>query len=213
MKQVRKIKPTYRSISGHFAFMGESIAYESTLERDFLRYQTFRKEVIDIVPQPVSIPFKKNGRTHSYTPDYFVQLSEDHGKSVIVEVKPKLEWQENWRDWSDKWKAAIKYSKDQGFRFAIYDEDRIHHLAFHNINFLRKYKNLYAAPEEVKAVLADLELRDNTTVEYILERYFKGDIYRPRGCQFIWYLMANKLIGFDVWNDIRSEKVEIWHAE
>ena len=135
----------------------------------FYAIRLFRKEVIDIVPQPVSIPFKKNGRTHSYTPDYFVQLSEDHGKSVIVEVKPKLEWQENWRDWSDKWKAAIKYSKDQGFRFAIYDEDRIHHLAFHNINFLRKYKNLYAAPEEVKAVLADLELRDNTTVEYIFK--------------------------------------------
>lgn len=44
MKQVRKIKPTYRSISGHFAFMGESIAYESTLERDFLRYQTSERK-------------------------------------------------------------------------------------------------------------------------------------------------------------------------
>ncbi|HAY17330.1 MAG TPA: heteromeric transposase endonuclease subunit TnsA, partial [Halomonas sp.] len=34
---VRKIGPTRRSVSGYYAFRGEeSIAFESTLERDFL---------------------------------------------------------------------------------------------------------------------------------------------------------------------------------
>ena len=197
MKQVRKIKPTRRSISGHVAFKGDSIAFESSLERDFIIYHSFRDDVIDIVPQPIAIPFVKNGRSYEYTPDFFVQM--------------KTEWQTNWRDWSDKWKATIKFCREREFRFVIYDEDRIHHLALENINFLMRYKNTTVVPEEVKAVLQDIELRGNTTVEYVLERYFKSHFYRNQGKHLLWYLMANKMIGFNIWSDIRSEKLEIWH--
>lgn len=211
MKQVRKIKPTRRSISGHVAFKGDSIAFESSLERDFIIYHSFRDDVIDIVPQPIAIPFVKNGRSYEYTPDFFVQMKPDTGKSFIVEVKPKTEWQENWRDWSDKWKATIKFCREREFRFVIYDEDRIHHLALDNINFLMRYKNTTVVPEEIKAILQDIELRGNTTVEYVLERYFKSHLYRNQGKHLLWYLMANKMIGFNIWSDIQSEKLEIWH--
>lgn len=211
MKQVRKIKPTRRSISGHVAFKGDSIAFESSLERDFIIYHSFRDDVIDIVPQPIAIPFVKNGRSYEYTPDFFVQMKPDTGKSFIVEVKPKTEWQENWRDWSDKWKATIKFCREREFRFVIYDEDRIHHLALDNINFLMRYKNTTVVPEEIKAILQDIELRGSTTVEYVLERYFKSHLYRNQGKHLLWYLMANKMIGFNIWSDIQSEKLEIWH--
>ena len=211
MKQVRKIKPTRRSISGHVAFKGDSIAFESSLERDFIIYHSFRDDVIDIVPQPIAIPFVKNGRSYEYTPDFFVQMKPDTGKSFIVEVKPKTEWQENWRDWSDKWKATIKFCREREFRFVIYDEDRIHHLALDNINFLMRYKNTTVVPEEIKAILQDIESRGNTTVEYVLERYFKSHLYRNQGKHLLWYLMANKMIGFNIWSDIQSEKLEIWH--
>ena len=211
MKQVRKIKPTRRSISGHVAFKGDSIAFESSLERDFIIYHSFRDDVIDIVPQPIAIPFVKNGRNYEYTPDFFVQMKPDAGKSFIVEVKPKTEWQANWRDWSDKWKATIKFCREREFRFIIYDEDRIHHLALENINFLMRYKNTTVVPEEIKAVLQDIELRGNTTVEYVLERYFKSHLYHNQGKHLLWHLMANKMIGFNIWSDVRSEKLEIWH--
>lgn len=40
-QQVRKIKPTCFSVSGHLPFKnGISVPYESTLERDFLLYST-----------------------------------------------------------------------------------------------------------------------------------------------------------------------------
>lgn len=211
MKQVRKIKPTRRSISGHVAFKGDSIAFESSLERDFIIYHSFRDDVIDIVSQPIAIPFVKNGRNYEYTPDFFVQMKPDTSKSLIVEVKPKTEWQTNWRDWSDKWKATIKFCREREFRFVIYDEDRIHHLALENINFLMRYKNTTVVSEEVKAVLRDIELRGNTTVEYVLERYFKSHLYHNQGKHLLWYLMANKMIGFNIWSDIRSEELEIWH--
>ena len=211
MKQVRKIKPTRRSISGHVAYKGSSIAFESSLERDFIIYHSFKDDVIDIVPQPIAIPFIKNGRTYEYTPDFFVQMKPDTSKSLIVEVKPKSEWQLNWRDWSEKWKATIKFCREQDFKFAIYDEDRIHHLALENINFLLRYKNTAVVPEEVKAVLKDIELRGSTTIEYVLERYFKSHLYHNQGKHLLWYLMANKMVGFNIWDDIRSDKLEIWH--
>lgn len=211
MKQVRKIKPTRRSISGNVSFKGTPIAFESSLERDFIIYHSFKNDVIDIVPQPIAIPFKKNGRNYEYTPDFFVQMAPDTGKSLIVEVKPKKEWQENWRDWSDKWKATIVFCREQDFKFAIYDEDRIHHLALDNINFLMRYKNTSVVPEELRAILKDIEQRGCTTVEYILERYFKSHLYRQQGKHLIWYLMANKMIGFNIWSDIRSEELEIWY--
>lgn len=163
------------------------------------------------MPQPISIPFSKNGRTYHYTPDFFVQMKADTGKSLIVEVKPKNEWQENWRDWADKWKATIRFCKEQDFRFAIYDEDRIHHLALDNINFLMRYKNTAVVVEEVKAMLKDIEQRGSTTVEYLLERYFKSYLYQQQGKQLIWHLMANKMIGFNIWDDVRSEKLEVWY--
>lgn len=211
MKQVRKIKPTRRSISGHVTFKDSNVPFESSLERDFLTYYTFTEDVLDIVSQPISIPFKKNGRNYTYTPDFFIQIKSRSGPSLLVEVKPKEEWQANWRDWSDKWKAAIKFCKEQGFRFTIYDEDRIRHFALDNINFLMRYRNLAVNEQEVNALLQDIELRGNTNVEYLLERYFKGSIYRKQGHRLIWHLMAHRRIGFDIWNDVHSEKTEVWY--
>ena len=72
-RQMRKIKPTRRSVSGFYSFRGESaIVFESTLERDFIIRKEFNVNVLDIIPQPAQIPFTKNGRTYNYTPDFLV---------------------------------------------------------------------------------------------------------------------------------------------
>lgn len=71
---MRKICPTRRSVSGMYAFRGQSsIAFESTLERDFLIRTEFCLGVLDVIPQPVEIPFvATNGRNYTYTPDFLV---------------------------------------------------------------------------------------------------------------------------------------------
>lgn len=214
MKQVRDVKANYRSITGFVSYRGEPLAYESTLERDFLIYHTFRQDVLDITPQPISIPFKKGGKTYQYTPDYFVQFKHDGViPSLMVEVKYKDDWKAHWREWSDKWKAAMQFCKENGFRFAIYDEDRIRHQALENVNFLSGYKNLSVNRREIKAILQQIELRGHTTVEVLLELFFKGDLLRPQGKRVLWHLMSQNLIGFDIWEDIKSEKLEVWHVD
>ncbi len=58
VQQVRKIGPTRRSVSGSYPFRGgQAIQYESTLERDFLIRHEFFLNVLEIIPQPVQIPF------------------------------------------------------------------------------------------------------------------------------------------------------------
>lgn len=210
MKQVRKITKSYRSIVGHVSYRGYPLPFESTLERDFLMYHTFANNVLDITPQPISIPFKKNGRTYRYTPDYFIQFKAPQ-LPVIAEVKPYQEWQKNWRNWSEKWKAAMAYCREQGFVFHIYDENRIRHRAWENIRFLQTYKNLNVDMTTILTILKQIELMGMTTVEYILNLWFNGK-YRQQGHLIMWHLMANKLVGFDIWHhNLPSEQVEIWH--
>jgi len=132
-RQMRKIKPTRRSVSGVYAFRGNSmVAYESTLERDFLIRTEFSLNVLDVIPQPAEIPFvSSNGRTYTYTPDFLVYYRlgshsyDDYPKPVLVEVKPETEWRRHWREWLPKWKAAWSYARSQGWEFHIRDESRI----------------------------------------------------------------------------------------
>ena len=166
--QARKIKPTRRSVSGVISYKKKPLAYESTLERDFIIYHAFREDVKNITPQPVKIPFNKNGRTYHYTPDYYVELDAKSGKSFIAEVKPKQEWQLNWRDWSDKWKAAKQYCKEKGISFIIFDEDRIRHEALDNINFLRTYETIRVTKEEVE-VIRRLVLKEELHIRKVQE--------------------------------------------
>ena len=73
-RQTRLIGVTRRSVSGIYAFRGETaIQFESTLERDFIIRKEFCLTVLEVIPQPVQIPFvASNGQTYIYTPDFLV---------------------------------------------------------------------------------------------------------------------------------------------
>lgn len=208
-KQVRKIKPTRLSVSGYLPFKeGVSLPYESTLERDFLLYFTYMPMVSEIVSQPIRISFVKNGFAYYYTPDFFIRFSDGRA-SLLVEVKPKSKWQKHWREWKEKWKAAMAFCKQNDCIFHIYDEDRIRHLALFNINTVQRYKQLQCDHEDIKAVLSQVELHGSTTIDYLLSRFFTGSLYRAKGLQIIYHLLASKQLTCD-WFEPLSEFTEVW---
>lgn len=213
MKQVRKIRPNYRSVTGRLPYKNTSLPYESTLERDFLIYHTFREDVIEIIPQPLQIPFIKNGRTYSYTPDFFVRFSdESHLKPMIVEVKPYEQWRTNWRDWSDKWKAMQRHCSDNGYIFRIYDENRIRHQALENINFLNRFKNLNCSQSEKNIILNQVEAMGNTTIDYLLARFYLGSMQRQHGLRMIYSLLANQRLRCNIFAPL-NDFMEVWVGE
>ena len=203
--QVRKIKPTRISVSGIYPFRGESsVAYESTLERDFIIRAEFFPDVLEVIPQPVAIPFiANNGRQYTYTPDFLVYYRLDncgynkYPKPTLIEVKPEHEWKKHWREWMPKWKAAQRYAKKQGWKFHIHDETRIRDISFENIRFLERYKRMSFPNEEIQAVLNSVELMGVTTPDHLLAKHFMG-IYRAEGISLIWHLIATYKLTCDM---------------
>lgn len=215
-RQMRKIKPTRRSLSGVYAFRGHSsVAYESSLERDFLIRTEFSLSVLDVISQPAEIPFvSSNGRAYTYTPDFLVYYRlgshsyDDYPKPVLVEVKPETEWRKHWREWLPKWKAAWSYARTQGWEFHIRDESRIRDQTFDNIRFLERYKRMQFSAEESWWVLETVSQMGCATMDYLLARHFMG-IYRAEGIAHLWHLLATRKLDCDISRPL-NEFSELW---
>ena len=69
-------------------------------------------------------------------------------KPKLVEVKPEREWRQHWRQWSPKWRAAMRVAKERGWTFHVRDESRIRDRTLQNIRFLRRYKRMRFPEEE-----------------------------------------------------------------
>lgn len=215
-RQTRKIGPTRRSVSGVYAFRGETpIQFESTLERDFLIRKEFSLAVLDIIPQPIQIPFvAPNGAAHTYTPDFLVyyRLGDreygDYPKPVLVEVKPEHEWRKHWREWLPKWKAARRYANQQGWVFHIHDESRIRDQALENVRFLERYKRMQFAGEESRWVVETVRQMGSAPFHYLLARHFMG-MYQGEGIAHIWHLLATRQLDCDITRPL-GEFTELW---
>lgn len=214
--QVRKIRPTRRSVSGVYAFRGETrVPFESTLERDFLVRQEHFLYVLDVIPQPVQIPFTAaNGQSYTYTPDFLVyyrlgnRTYPEYPKPVLVEVKPEGEWRKRWREWMPKWKAAYRYAKEQGWGFHIYDESRIRDQALANIKFLERYKRMSFPAEESRWVIDNVRQMGGVPFHYVLARHFMG-AYRGEGVAHIWHLLATRQLDCDISQPL-NDLTELW---
>ncbi len=216
VSQQRKIRPTRRSVSGIYAFRGETaVPFESTLERDFLVRKDFFLHVLDVIPQPVQIPFKTaNGRNYTYTPDFLVYFRlgnmsyPDYPKPILIEVKPEAEWRQNWRKWMPKWRAAWRYAKQQGWEFHIYDESRIRDQVLENISFLERYKRMHLPQEDSNWIVENIRQMGSAPVHYLLARHFMG-MFRAEGIAHIWHLLATRKLDCDISRPL-NEFTELW---
>lgn len=214
--QMRIIRPSRRSVTGVYAFRGETpIAFESTFERDFLIRAEFFLDVLDIIPQPVQIPFEApNGMNYTYTPDFLVyyRLGKrnywDYPKPLLVEVKPNAEWKKNWRKWMPKWKAANRHATSQGWEFRIFDEFRIRDQAFENIHFLERYKRMQFPVEESRWIINTIRQMGSAPFHYILARHFMG-IHTAEGIAHIWHLLSKRQLDCDISRPL-NDFTELW---
>ena len=216
--QRRKIPRTRRSVSGIYAFRGEhGIPYESSLERDFVIRNEFFLNTADIIPQPVTLDWAaENGSTYTYTPDYLVYrrpTREEHAKApkpLLVEVKYREHWQKNWRDWRTKWKAAIRYAKEQRWQFRIMDETRIRDRAFEHIRWLERFKRTVVDDERGRRILDDLADLGPSSFGLLIKRHFT-DENSMLGTQQMWALLAQRHIDCDISHPL-SQETTLWVA-
>jgi len=211
----RKIGTTRRSLSGILAFRDETaIPFESSLERDFLIRMAFNRQVLDVISQPVRLPFTaKTGREYPYTPDYLVYSRASHSyessqKPLLVEVKYRADIQKNWSDWKNKFRAAHRYAKERDWVFRIYDESRIRGVILDNIKFLERFKGTQIDREDSAAILATAQQQRISTFDYLLARHYSG-IYRAEGVRHIWHLLATRQLDCDLTRPL-NDMTELW---
>ena len=204
-RSVRTIGPTRRSVSGFVVLRnGKAVAHESTLERDFLIRKDFFVHVLDVIAQPVQIPFTaSNGRTYRYPPDYLVVYRvggsppERGPKPELVEVKYEEDWRTHWRAWSAKLKAARRYARARGWRFRIHDESRIRDQALKNIQWLQRYRRMKVRAWDTERIVAYLQGVGHAPFNTVLDEHF-GGIYRSEGIAHLWHLLATRRLDCDI---------------
>ncbi|MCX7553083.1 heteromeric transposase endonuclease subunit TnsA [Marinicella sp. S1101] len=192
----RVIKAAYGSVTGFYPFKGQdSVQFESTLERDFLkRLETF-DSVITVISQPVVIDYiTAKGNPSTYTPDFrVVRKSYPYvlRPDCIVEVKPNKFLRKNFKELKPKFKAAIRYCKENGMVFHLMDEFKIKDTRWKNANFLRRYKKMNFEAEESEWIIRSLKLMGMTTFGRLLDHLYKSKDKRNIGKSHLWHLIAN----------------------
>ncbi|MGQ1305355.1 TnsA endonuclease N-terminal domain-containing protein [Acinetobacter baumannii] len=215
---VRKAQTVYGSISGNYSFRGEkTIWFESTLERDFLLKQEFNNNVIDVVSQPISIPYiTELGNESVYTPDFLVQFSsancnnsDEYPAPLLIEIKPKQKLLEDWKKLKPKFKAAHKFALEKGWKFKIINESRLYDQYWENIKFLKRFRRSHVDENDQLILIDTLNRLGQSTVNQLPANIFRDQTNILRSVHQIWALVAKRKIQCDLYCPLTAETV-IW---
>jgi hypothetical protein len=167
---VRKIPPKQKSLSGiHAGSGGQGVAFESSLERDFISLMMFDADFISIEEQPVEVPVPgKRGRAGYYIPDFLVHRRER--PTMLVEVKPADILKSDADHYEERFEAARRFANDRDWEFSIWTEDEIRGPRLENAKFLLPFRTQSLDSSIATALRRKLtEVRCGISVERLSE--------------------------------------------
>jgi hypothetical protein len=213
--KTRSIGYTYGSTSGVYSFRNEkSIRHESLLEKEFIQLMDFNDNVIDIIGQPIIEYISKEGKKRKYTADFLVFFKEPKSqkhiiKPLLVEVKPNKRLIHDWKELKGKFIQGIKFAKQHGYRFKIFNENRIQSNKLKNIVFLHRYKDYKPNPDDVNIIINHLQAVGHTTLEHLTTHLYVTDLQKGNGISHIWHLVYSKIIVCDLSTKLTNNTV-LW---
>lgn len=192
LKPTRRIGTNRRSLTGRVALgAGESAAFESSLERDWLELLAFLPEVSALQVQPFTVEYKLDGKKHVYKPDVAVLWGhDDDAKMIVYEVKPRDDLRAQWSDLRPRFVAATRYCREHGWRFKIINEKHIRTTKLDNVRFLRRYLHLTPDPGVRQHLLATLATIGPSTVRGLLTTAYWSTDNQAAALPFLWMLIA-----------------------
>lgn len=208
---VRKIPKNYRNLTGLLPSeksVGDA-EFESTLERDVLIYFEFKSNVKSFEVQPVLIDWiDADNRKRTYTPDVLVHF--DDREPIMYEVKYSEDLQTLLKEDRDKFKAAIKFARNKGWRFKFFTEDKVGYQYLKNVRFLLPF--LQAGPRvETDMDLIDDKLHEfsESTPKKVITSIYTDEFNQADLIPTLWYLVATEQIGIDL-NEPLTMISKIW---
>ena len=164
---VRKRKKSSISVTGYFPSLklGRMVAFESTIERDYLYLLDLEAAVTTFEEQPPTLTYEHNGKTRRYTPDFLIR---EAGREVLVECKPEAKLEHN--DNLLKFAAARSFCEVRGWSFRVVTDTELRqgHL-LENVKCLT-YRDRYNPPPDVSKAMSTLLSRQPLALACFLGR-------------------------------------------
>ncbi len=216
----RKIPLKHSSLSGYKNSVksNKGVAYESSLEADFIEILEWDHTIKYYEEQPVCIEYlDENEKVRRYTPDFFVIFHTIQNSSkpihipIIYEVKYSDELISKKEELEPKFKAARAYCKNEGYEFKVISEREIRtdHLA--NIKFLRRYKKMEIHMPMMDYLKDQLSKFDTCTPEMLIASCSQVEEKRAMLLHVLWVLVANGIIHTDLTKKLTMSSI-IWIA-
>ena len=203
---VRKIRPNYGSVTGLVADdqSAHSTAYESSLERDFIKHLIFNKNVLKHEEQPLTIEFAdSDGKQRRYTPDQLVFYRRDIAftrdwRPLLAEVKYRSDLFKHLIELKPKFRAAKVYAKKHNWDFAVITERELRTSYLKNITFLLEFRKYPFDEVGSQLLLEALTYSGPTTPAALLDLISEDATRRATLLPVLWQLIANGDIVIDL---------------
>lgn len=197
LMSAEQIPKNYRNITGKAALAKlESAFSESTLERDCLTLLEFDHQVITYDVQPIDINWTDGmGQNRTYTPDFLIRYRK-HGcnfssfDTILCEIKYRSEIFSKWDELKPKFKAAVKYAKEMGWRFKILTEVEIKTDYMENARFLLPYINGSYNDSHAEMLVNKLITSGNCSISELLDSLIKDKWARAELVPTLWQLIG-----------------------
>jgi len=206
LKEMRKDKSNGTTVIRYFPGVRNlaAVQFESSLKADFIRMLEFDNLVDRFVEQPVKIKYvDSGGKKRTYTPDFIVYFTENedgiiYQKPTLFEVSYRSQIKKDWQKLKPKFKAAIKYCDQMGWRFVIRTEKEIKTQFTENIKFLLPYLKHTPDYSTIETIILTLEeLKESTPAEAI-SHYMKDYMRQAELVPALWFLIGSKRVGCDL---------------
>jgi len=212
LSPTRPERTSRRALTGRVSISDAGRAgFESSLERDWLVCLDFDPAVAVIREQPFSLYYSADGRELRYTPDVLAQYRLPGGelRTVVYEVKALADLRENFQGYRLRFKKAIRFCQEQGWRFKIVTEKHIRTPYLNNAKFLRKYRTMESHQLYHDQLSYSLRSLGPTTPQALLAVSYTYQEKRMEALNELWRMVANREIATDL-NESLNMHSRIW---
>lgn len=188
---MRTIRSGHRGVRGYATVMRKQVAFESSLEADFLQIVACDTDLRAVTEQPIRIDFDgPDGRRRRYTPDYLLTYGDDLPRSFLVEIKHRDDLKRDWGRLKPGFVAARRLARERGWRFHILTEREIRGPYLDNLRFLRVYRDIDPQPEIEERLVRAVAILGDTTPDAALATAFATKDGRIAAVAPLWRLVA-----------------------
>lgn len=205
---VRRIPMGRRSLTGRHNWNSRArgVAFESSLERDFISLMLLDLGVASIEEQPVEVKFVHQGAKRSYIPDFLVKFRQ--GRPKLIEIKYADELVKKAEELLPKFEAAAAYAKERGWTFEVWTDDDIRTPRLENAKVLvplieRKVDAGLAA----RIVNRLVDVHDGMRISELLGACWNDKHERARGLRVLWHLVATRRIAADLDTQLNEDSI------